>query len=351
MFGFATFDIQTAVTQWSDGLHALTGLSTQDAIGHRLSDLFPGLLEHAGEAAIQRVLETGLPYTFSYAVASSSVGLPSPYQGRIERLTQAGQTPGLLLTLQDNEPQPPSKELHSHLLLVKALSKVHQAAISGDLALALHTVVDEVPSLLAGASARLYLDADTHCDVYTSSFTDVCVTHKDDCPIASQCEAIRKQPAHGPFLTGPQPVTDAPPSPQDSLVIPLLAEGNSLGILHVETTAPAGFSDTAVALLRALATAASNAITNIRLSITQRRRLEGLDRLYRLSQALRQANSRDEIINITLEASALIVKATHGMMVWPGKAQGSLKIIATYHLPKELLNVTLREDNSISGMV
>ena len=354
MFGFATLDAYATVTQWSDSLHTLTGLSAHDATGHILTNLFPGLRTLGIEAAIQHVINTGAPFVLPYGAFPSPSGSPLPCQGQLHPLTQTDRTPGVLLTLQDADDEMPMvRELHERLRQAETLNQINQAAITSDLNQAMHVTVDQASALLQGAVAKLYLDEGTYCSIYTSSLSGVSTTQRDHCPAAGLCDALKNSakpmlislPAQSNLIQGIQPSTQA------LLAIPLMAAGDILGTLYVESDSAAGFSDTAVALLQSLATAAARALASVRMHVTEKQRLEKLDILHQVSQALRQAISRDEIIHTMLEQSALMVKATHGMVVWPGKVRGTLEIIAAYHLPKELLRITVNEDNSISGLV
>ena len=354
MFGFATLDAYATVTQWSDGLRTLTGISTHDAVGHFLTDLFPSLRAKGIEATIQHVIDAGAPFALPYGAFSSPDGSLLPCEGQLHPLMQAGRTTGVLLTLQSADDEMPMvRELHERLRQAETLNQINQAALTGDLNQAMHVTVDQASALLQGAAAKLYLDEGTYCSIYTSSLNEVSTTQRDHCPAAGLCDALKNSarpmrvslPAQSNLIQGIQPSTQA------LLVIPLMSAGNLLGILYVESDSAAGFSDTAVALLQPLATAAANAVASVRMHLTEKQRLEKLDILHQVSQALRQATARDEIIHTMLEQSALMVKATHGMVVWPSRVRGTLEIIAAYHLPKELLRITVNEDNSISGLV
>lgn len=353
MFGFATLDAYATVTQWSDGLHTLTGLSAHDVTGHFLVDLFPGLRTQGIEAAIQHVIDTGAPFALPYGAIPSADGSPLPCLGQLHPFIQADRTTGVLLTLQCADDQTPvTHELHERLHLAEALNQINQTIISDDLDQTLHATVDQTSALLQG-TATLFLDEDTHCSIYTSSLSTVSSTQRDDCPAAGLCRALKDSgrpmhislPAQSGLVRGIQPTT------QTLLAIPLMVAGDILGILYVESSTTTGFSDAAAARLQSLATTAASAVASVRIHLAEKQRSEKLDILHRVSQALRQATSREEIIHNMLEQSALIVKATHGMVVWPGRVRGTLGIIATYHLPDELLNVTVAEDNSISGLV
>jgi PAS domain S-box-containing protein len=354
MFGFATLDAYTTVTQWSDGLRTLTGLSAHDAVGHFLVDLFPSLRAQGIEAAIQHVIDVGAPFDLPYGAFSSPDGSLLQCDGQLHPLMQAGRTTGVLLTLQSAADQMPViHDLRERLREAETRNQINQAILTDDLNQAMRVTVDQASALFQGAVATLYLDEDTHCNIYTSSLSGVSTTQRDHCAAAGLCDALKNAgkpmcvslPAQDSLIQGAQPSTQA------LLAIPLMSEGNLLGILYVESRSAAGFSESAVTLLQPLAAAAASAVTNARMHQTEKQRLEKLDILHRVSQALRLATSRDEIIHEMLEQSALIVKATHGMVVWPGKVRGTLGIIAAYHLPKELLRITVNEDNSISGLV
>jgi PAS domain S-box-containing protein len=351
MFGFATLDAYATVTQWSDGLRTLTGLSAHDATGHFLVDLFPGLRAQEIEATIQHVINTGAPFDLPYGTFSSPDGSPLPCHGQLHPLIQADQTTGVLLTLHSaDDPTPVMRE---RLRQAEALNQINQAVITGDLNQALQVTVDQASASLQGATATLYLDEGTHCNIYTSSLNEVSTIQRDHYPDAGLCDAL-KGSGKPLYIAHPAPsgqIQGIQPSTQALLAIPLMVEGSLLGILFAESHSADGFPDAAVALLQALATAAANTVATVRAHLTEKQRLEKLDILHRVSQALRQATSRDEIIHQMLEQSALMVKATHGMVVWPGKVRGTLRIIAAHHLPDELLSVTVKEDDSVSGLV
>ena len=389
-------------------MSVLTGISAGDAAGRNLLELFPNMKERGVEEAIRQVLNTGRPLALSGLstlphrwLFPSADGSPVEHDTLIYPQVQGDHIAGVTLDIQDMSDQTlVDVELRKQAYQVRAMSEANRLMVSGDLIGAQHQIVEHIAQSLHVKLAKLILIQEAFTSVCSSAQPDLSIMtgmnwstdpfyaelQRTGQPVrvtipAASGPVSGTRPTDGPLsqASAPSPVPGAlskepisnpqspisvrgasaesalapyiDPSTRSLLAAPLLSDDTLLGILMVESDRSNSFSDAASELLKALALLVQQTVLSVRIHRTERRQREELDAIYGVSQALRLAASRDEVVKKALELSARSVKASHGAVMLATGAPGILEAVAWHNLPKEFRYVTVNLNNSIYGLV
>lgn len=114
------------------------------------------------------------------------------------------------------------------------------------------------------------------------------------------------------------------PGAQSKLAVPIIREGQVIGVLNLESTQPNSFGQEALCFVQHLADHAAIALENARLYEAQRRRAEEMSGLYEIALTFSSTLDPDELLGQTMAQVVQLLDAEKGTLLLHDESRGML---------------------------
>jgi signal transduction histidine kinase len=131
------------------------------------------------------------------------------------------------------------------------------------------------------------------------------------------------------------------PGMRAQIAVPLLSQGNLLGVLSLESDRPEGFGPTDVEFIKRLSARAAGALDNARLYRQAEKRADEASALYTAGRAISSTLEREEILPRIAQSLTLVMGGSGALVTDLRSDRITAGITATYDVPHTGAHVTL----------